>query len=121
MKESLFVIISICCMWSYTTSQSILPPTNYTTQGGLIEITNPELDESESHLRKKRLVYGNQVWNNIVKIGYANYTDFYSRSEQDQALEQCTRVSTSLHPKFSFSINVRCYFSRFYALLPASS
>ena len=37
--------------------------------------------------------YGNKVWNDTIRIGYANYLDNYERLEQDQVLKECTEVS----------------------------
>mgnify|MGYP001801533745 CR=1 FL=1 len=52
------------------------------------------LEQSESHRRMKRWAqYGNKVWNDTIRIGYANYLDSYERLEQDQVLKECTDVS----------------------------
>ena len=98
MKNNLFVLILICCMWCETTSLTVQLPT-YTTHSAANKDVNtqqPKLDKSESHRRMKRWArYGNRVWNDTIKIGYANYANryIYSRRDQDHILKECTDVS----------------------------
>ena len=37
--------------------------------------------------------YGNKVWSEPIRIGFHNYTDIYSREDQDAILKECTDVS----------------------------
>lgn len=55
------------------------------------------LARSESHRRMKRWAqYGNRVWNDTVKIGFANFAFVYSQQAQYQVLRECTQVRTAL-------------------------
>lgn len=52
------------------------------------------LDQSAAHQRIKRWgQYGNRVWNDTIKIGFSNYSNAYSKQDQDRILRECTQVS----------------------------
>ena len=90
-------------MWRETSSLTVQLPTYTTRSAANIDVNTqpPKLDKSESYRRMKRWArYGNRVWNDEIKIGYANYANryIYSRRDHDQILKECTDVSLKNTP-----------------------
>ena len=107
MKDNPFMIILIlCCIWGKTISLSIQLPTN-STLGGPIDNSTLAFKGIERRHRVKRWArYGNRVWNDTIKIGYANYANrnIYSRRDQDQILKECTDVSLKNTPALKLAV-----------------
>ena len=120
MKDNPFMIILIlCCIWGETISRPIQLPTN-STLGGPIDNSTPAFKGIERRHRVKRWArYGNRVWNDTIKIGYANYANryIYSKRDQDQILKECTDVSL----KKNTSTKTSSYFQHFWLFQKSKS
>ena len=92
MKETSIILLSSLCTCVTSLSITRLTADNQNTD----TVTAAEassLEQSESHRRMKRWAqYGNKVWNDTIRIGYANYANTYSILDQDQILRECTQV-----------------------------
>ena len=94
MKETSIILLSSLCTCVTSLSITRLTADNQNNTAAMTAAeASSSLEQSESHRRMKRWAqYGNKVWNDTIRIGYANYANTYSILDQDQILRECTQV-----------------------------